>query len=99
MGDLEKEKRTLNDLSGISLPAMAVRVQKKRNVRTKEHNKAISKAKKEFYASEKGQAERVARSERTKAYWDSPEGQDKKERLRERYKGKSFRTGNDSKVA
>jgi hypothetical protein len=95
MGDLEKEKRTLNDLSGISLSELAVGVQKKRKSRTKEHNKAISKAKKDFYASEKGIAERKVRSERTKAYWDSTEGQAKKERLREKYKGKSFRTGND----
>lgn len=95
MGDLEKEKRTLNDLPGISLPALAVVVPKKRKSRTKEHNEAISKAKKDFYASEKGQAEKIARSERTKAYWDSPEGQDKKKRLREKYKGRNFRTDND----
>jgi hypothetical protein len=95
MGDFEKEKRTLDDLSGISLPPLAVVVQKKRKVRTKEHNEAISKAKKDYYASEKGQAERLARSERTKAYWASPEGQAKKERLREKYKGRNFRTCND----
>lgn len=95
MGDFEKEKRTLNDLPGISLPALDIGAQKKRKSRTKEHNEAISKAKKEYYASEKGQAERKARSERTKAYWASPEGQAKKERLRARYKGKSFRSGSD----
>jgi len=95
MGDFEKEKRTLNDLSGISLPALDVVVQKKRKSRTKEHNEAISKAKKDYYASEKGQAERKARSERTKAYWASPEGQAKKKRLSEKYKGKNFKTYND----
>lgn len=95
MGDFEKEKRTLNDLPGISLPALDVGAQKKRNSRTKAHNEAISKAKKDYYASEKGQTERMARSERTKAYWASPEGQAKKKRLSEKYKGKNFRTYND----
>jgi len=82
MSDLEKEKRTLNDLSGISLPALDVAASNKRKPRTKEHNEAISKAKKEFYASEKGVAERKARSERTKAFWESEQGQAKKNRLR-----------------
>ena len=95
MGDFEKEKRTLDDLPGISLPPLAVVVQKKRKTRTKAHNEAISKAKKDYYASEKGQAEKLARSERTKAYWASPEGQTKKERLREKYKGRNFKTGSD----
>ena len=95
MGDFEKEKRTLKDLPGISLPPLAVVVQQKRKSRTKEHNEAISKAKKDYYASEKGKAEKIARSERTKAYWASPEGQAKKERLREKYKGRNFKTGSD----
>jgi hypothetical protein len=87
MSDLEKIKRTLDDLHGISLPAIDVSVHKTRKPRTAEHNEAISKAKKKFYASEKGIIERNARSERTKAYWDSPEGQAKKKRLSEKYKG------------
>jgi len=86
MSDLEKEKRTLSDLPGISLPAVDISVSKKRKPRTKEHCNAISKAKKEFYASEKGIAERKARSERTKAFWESEEGQAKKERLRQKMK-------------
>lgn len=95
MGDFEKEKRTLKDLPGISLPALDVSVHKKRKTRTKEHNEAISKAKKNFYESEKGIAERKAQSERTKAYWASPEGQAKKERLRAKYKGRNFRSARD----
>lgn len=91
MTDLEKEKRRLNDLSGVSLPAMDVSAPKKHKSRTKEHCEAISKATKEFYQSEKGTAEKKARSERTKAYWASPEGQAKKERLRAKYKGRSFK--------
>ena len=83
MSDLEKEKRTLNDLSGISLSPLDIQATKKRKPRTKEHNEAISKAKKDFYASEKGVAERKARSERTKAFWASSQGQKKKERLRQ----------------
>jgi hypothetical protein len=86
MGDLEKEKRTLNDLPGISLPAVDISAPNKRKPRTREHNEAISKAKKDFYASEKGIAERKARSERTKAFWESAEGQAKKERLRQKMK-------------
>jgi hypothetical protein len=91
MDDLEKEKRRLNDLPGIKLPAMDVGAPKKRKERTKEHCEAISKATKEFYQSEKGEAEKKARSERTKAYWASPEGQAKKERLRQKYKGRNFK--------
>ena len=91
MDDLEKEKRRLNDLPGIKLPAMEVGAPKKRKERTKEHCEAISKATKEFYQSEKGEAEKRARSERTKAYWASPEGQAKKERLRQKYKGRNFK--------
>ncbi len=96
MSDLEKIKRTLGDLQGISLPAIDVSVHKKRKPRTKEHNEAISKAKKDFYASERGLAEREARSERTKAYWDSPEGLTKKKRLSEKYKGRSFGSKSDN---
>ncbi len=96
MSDLEKIKRTLDDLHGISLPAIDVSVHKHRKPRTKEHNEAISKAKKDFYASERGLAEREARSERTKAYWASPKGQAKKKRLSERYKGRSFGSKSDN---
>ncbi len=92
MDDLEKEKRRLNDLPGVKLPAMDVAAPKKQKHRTKEHCEAISKATKEFYQSEKGLAERKARSERTKAYWASPEGQAKKKRLSQKYKGRSFRS-------
>ena len=95
MDDLEKEKRRLNDLPGVKLPAMEVATPKKRKSRSKEHCNAISKATKEFYQSEKGLAEKKARSERTKAYWASPEGQAKKERLRQKYKGKNFKNYND----
>lgn len=91
MDDLEKEKRRLNDLPGVKLPAMEVSPPKKKKLRTKEHCEAISKATKEFYQSEKGEAERLARSERTKAYWASPEGQAKKKRLSQKYKGRSFK--------
>ena len=48
------------------------------------HNRAISKGTKAYYESEAGILERKARSERTKAYWASPEGQAKKERIREK---------------
>lgn len=84
MSDFDKEKRTLDDLSGVSLPALDISVSNKRKPRTKEHNEAISKAKKEFYASEKGVAEKKARSERTKAFWASEQGKEKKERLRQK---------------
>ena len=95
MADNEREKRRLNDLPGVKLPAMEVSSHKKRKPRTKEHCEAISKATKEFYQSEKGEAEKLARSERTKAYWASPEGQAKKERLRQKYKGRNFKSGSD----
>lgn len=91
MSDLDKEKRRLNDLPGVKLPAMDVAAPKKRKQRTKEHCDAISKSTKEFYESEKGVEERKKRSERTKAYWDSPEGQAKKKRLSQKYKGRSFK--------
>ena len=95
MSDLKKESRTIDDLPGVSLSTVEITVPKKRKPCTKEHKEAISKATKEFYASEKGIAERKARSERTKAYWASPEGQAKKERLRKKYKGKNFRNYSD----
>lgn len=47
----------------------------------------ISESKKKYYASDAGLKERKLRSERTKKYWDSEEGQAKKERLRAKYKG------------
>ena len=84
MSGLDKEKRTITDLPGIiEVRAVEVSVHK-RMPRTAEHKAAISKAKKEYYASEAGLLERKARSERTKKYWASPEGQAKKERLRQR---------------
>ena len=91
MTDLEKEKRRLNDLPGVRLSALEIAAPKKRKSRSKDHCEAISKATKEFYQSEKGVTEKKARSERTKAYWASPEGQAKKERLRAKYKGRSFK--------
>lgn len=48
------------------------------------HNLAISKALKEYYQTPEGIIERKLRSERTKKYWDSTEGQAKKERLRQK---------------
>lgn len=84
MSGLDKKKRTITDLPGIiEVHAVEVGVHQ-RAPRTDEHKAAISKAKKEFYASEAGLLERKARSERTKKYWASPEGQAKKERLRQR---------------
>lgn len=82
MSDLAKDERKLSDLPGlVEVHAVEVGVHK-RKPRSPEHNAAISAAKKEYYASEAGIAERKIRSERTKAYWDSPEGQAKKERIR-----------------
>ena len=97
MSDLDREKRRLNDLPGVKLPAMDVAASKKKKPRTKEHCEAISKSTKEFYQSEKGLAERQARSERTKAYWASPEGQAKKKRLSQKYKGRSFKNQRSEK--
>ena len=91
MADYDREKRRLNDLPGVKLPAMEVGAHKKRKSRSREHCDAISKATKEFYESEKGLEERKKRSERTKAYWASPEGQAKKKRLSQKYKGRSFK--------
>jgi hypothetical protein len=91
MTGYDREKRRLNDLPGVKLPAMDIAAPKKRKKRSKEHCDAISKATKDFYESEKGQEERRKRSERTKAYWASPEGQAKKKRLSQKYKGKSFK--------
>jgi len=48
------------------------------------HNLAVSKALKEYYQTPEGIKERKLRSERTKKYWASAEGQAKKERLRKK---------------
>ena len=83
MSDLDKQ-RTLDDLPGlIKVHGVDIFVHKRKS-HTQEHKDAISAATKEFYKSEAGVAERKARSERTKKYWASPEGQAKKERLRKK---------------
>ena len=59
MSDLGKEKRTLSDLPGL-VKVHTIKVgAHKRKPRTKEHNEAISDAKKKYYASEEGIEERV----------------------------------------
>lgn len=84
MSDLDKQKRTMDDLPGL-IKVHGVEITKhKRKSRTQEHKNAISAATKKYYKSEEGIAERKARSERTKKYWASPEGQAKKERLRQK---------------
>ena len=74
MSDLGKEKRTLSDLPGlVKVHTVKVGVHK-RKPRTKEHNEAISDAKKKYYASKEGIEERRVRAERMKKFWASPEG-------------------------
>jgi hypothetical protein len=78
------DKRSIKSLGNmIETNAVVVGQQNKREA----HNLAIRKSLKEYYNSPAGIAERNARSERTKLYWASPEGQAKKERLRQKYKG------------
>lgn len=78
------DKRSIDSLGNmIETTAVVVDQHGKREA----HNLAIRKALKEYYGSPAGIAERKARSERTKLYWASPEGQAKKERLRQKYKG------------
>lgn len=74
MSDLGKEKRTLSDLPSL-IKVHTVKVgAHKRKPRTNEHNKAISDAKKKYYASEEGMEERRVRAKRMKKFWASPEG-------------------------
>ena len=74
MSDLGKEKRTLSDLPGL-VKVHTIKVgAHKRKPRTKEHNEAISDAKKKYYASKEGIEERRVRAERMKKFWASPEG-------------------------
>lgn len=75
MSDLGKEKRTLSDLpSLIKVHTLKIGAHK-RKPRTKEHNEAISDAKKKYYASDAGIEERRLRAERMKKFWASPEGE------------------------
>lgn len=86
MSDLDKQKRTIEDLPGL-ITVHGVEIAKhKRKTRTQEHKDAISASTKAYYQSPEGIEERKLRSERTKAYWASPEGQAKKERLRKKLK-------------
>lgn len=79
-----KDKRTINKLDNVITTSPIMIDQTGRSA---SHCAAISKSKKKFYASEAGLKERKLRSERTKKYWESKEGQAKKERLRAKYKG------------
>jgi hypothetical protein len=82
MSDLGKEKRTLADLPGL-VKVHTVKVgAHKRKPRTKEHNDAISEAKKKYYASEEGIEERRVRAERMKKFWASPEGQARRNKFK-----------------
>jgi len=76
-----KDKKTIEDLDNIIITSP---IQISKSGRSASHCAALSKSTKEFYASEAGIKERKLRSERTKKYWDSPEGQAKKERLRQK---------------
>lgn len=80
MSDLGKEKRTLSDLPGlIRVHTVKISVHKRKS-RTKEHNKAISDAKKKYYASDAGIEERRVRAERMKKFWASPEGKERRKK-------------------
>ncbi len=79
-----ENNKTIKDLKNL---VIINPVEIKLHGRSAAHCAAISKSKKEFYASEVGLKERKLRSERTKKYWASEEGQAKKERLRAKYKG------------
>lgn len=76
-----KDKKTIDDLDNL-IRTNPIQISAPR--RSAAHCAALSKSTKEFYKSEAGIMERKARSERTKKYWASPEGQAKKERLRKK---------------
>lgn len=78
-----KDKKTIDDLDNLITTST---IQIGAPGRSASHCAALSKSTKEFYKSEAGIEEKKLRSERTKKYWDSPEGQAKKERLRKKLK-------------
>lgn len=77
-----KKERKLSDLQGIQINGVEVSVHEYR--RSDSYRKNMSKSKKQFYESEKGQKLRQIKSEKMKEFWASEEGQKRKEEFRQK---------------